>query len=771
MVKFPLIAGFFFVLGALMGAWTGITLEFSRLSCLFLVFYYASGFGTAGVAVAFLLFIARPGKRSYFKKGSALAAACAVTGGTVVIYAWTQRIYHLYNHSGLISRTEAAGVIPVILIVSLLVSVTLFFLLLFLKKLLLERRYGTVALVVLAAAAPALVPVVLRGVPIKAGDQFSSDIINSYNGRKVMLLGLDGADWKLLDPFIEKGELPNLERMLEKGVRSDLISQYMFSPQSWTSIATGCYRDKHGIHDFHVMEFPDGNRRALQDLSLDEYILKVIDRISETARIASERLGGRIGKTLMIFPRIVNDMLLFPMIGSLIEDKEPMEDGKRVLTGFQDVKMPMLWEFFQSAGEKTGLVNWLFSLPEADGQGWVISGAASIGRVPEGSVPDYLGDELDRFCEGHRTAWLGNDLIPCTDFSLALNPDISSNENDYELDMVSARGFGEAEAARTGIPYLWNRFPEMKFLGWPLYFTDGLGHRFCNLSERNGHSRYSDVYLECLKRVDLLIGELMQMENMTICIVSDHGMEKVPDSELLPLNWQGFRIYLEPLLERVSTCIQKDAPLPRIVSIGPHDFGLAFEEKNRETLLSWLDSLESVKIIYSSGREEKLFRSLRRGRVGEPDIVIDRFANFRFCELESSEDWAIVTESFKLPASDVFQDLGIRCLHGSPSPESEKKLGRNGIFILYGPDVSAGKGIDPLRTVDVAPTILYASGLPVPETMDGSPAFKCFSEDFAKFSPVRYTSSYPIKAWNSGTGGQIDDQRVDEALRALGYIQ
>jgi hypothetical protein len=68
---------------------------------------------------------------------------------------------------------------------------------------------------------------------------------------KLTIVGIDGATWDRIDPLIAQGRMPNLERLIEGGVRSDLRSlDSMYSPQVWTTIATGCLPEDHGIWDF-----------------------------------------------------------------------------------------------------------------------------------------------------------------------------------------------------------------------------------------------------------------------------------------------------------------------------------------------------------------------------------------------------------------------------------------------------------------------------------------------------------------------------------------
>ena len=68
---------------------------------------------------------------------------------------------------------------------------------------------------------------------------------------RLLLVGWDAADWKVIDPLMSKGEMPNLSRLVSEGVRGNLATMYPpLSPMLWTSIATGKRPSKHGIHGF-----------------------------------------------------------------------------------------------------------------------------------------------------------------------------------------------------------------------------------------------------------------------------------------------------------------------------------------------------------------------------------------------------------------------------------------------------------------------------------------------------------------------------------------
>lgn len=70
---------------------------------------------------------------------------------------------------------------------------------------------------------------------------------------RVILLGVDGADWDVIDPLIAEGRLPAFARMKAEGAHGDLRSlEPIFSPVVWATIGTGKVPEKHGITSFTV---------------------------------------------------------------------------------------------------------------------------------------------------------------------------------------------------------------------------------------------------------------------------------------------------------------------------------------------------------------------------------------------------------------------------------------------------------------------------------------------------------------------------------------
>ena len=79
-------------------------------------------------------------------------------------------------------------------------------------------------------------------------------------GAPMFVFALDGLEWSVMAPLVEKGKLPVIESLMKRGVYGYLWTlQPTYSPVIWTSIATGKTPSKHGIQHF-VFDGPRGGK-------------------------------------------------------------------------------------------------------------------------------------------------------------------------------------------------------------------------------------------------------------------------------------------------------------------------------------------------------------------------------------------------------------------------------------------------------------------------------------------------------------------------------
>jgi len=72
---------------------------------------------------------------------------------------------------------------------------------------------------------------------------------------RVLLFGVDGLTFRILHPLMERGLLPNFQRLQNGGVQGVLKSTVPpMTPPGWMSISTGLSPAKHGVYDFWDFE-------------------------------------------------------------------------------------------------------------------------------------------------------------------------------------------------------------------------------------------------------------------------------------------------------------------------------------------------------------------------------------------------------------------------------------------------------------------------------------------------------------------------------------
>ena len=74
--------------------------------------------------------------------------------------------------------------------------------------------------------------------------------------RRVVVIGIDGAEWAVIDPLRAAGRLPVLDGLITRGARGRLGTfKPTLSPALWTTVATGVTPDVHGVENF-VLQRP-----------------------------------------------------------------------------------------------------------------------------------------------------------------------------------------------------------------------------------------------------------------------------------------------------------------------------------------------------------------------------------------------------------------------------------------------------------------------------------------------------------------------------------
>jgi len=108
-----------------------------------------------------------------------------------------------------------------------------------------------------------------------------------------------------------------------------------------------------------------------------------------------------------------------------------------------------------------------------------------------------------------------------------------------------------------------------------------------------------------------------------------------------------------------------------------------------------------------------------------------------------------------------FQELGFTGSHHA-----------EGLYLVAGPVVRAlgSHGEYPIESI--APTTLHLLDVPVPRSMEGPVCTSLLDEDFLRQHPVRFADDEADGTWTrSGWKSADDEERIAEHLRGLGYVE
>ncbi len=96
----------------------------------------------------------------------------------------------------------------------------------------------------------------------------------SHTGLRVVLMGLDGATWKVIKPLTKAGIMPVMAKLIDRGASATPFSPApRASPITWTTIVTGRPMDEHGIKEYLLVSMPGLSPFPFESLAHNRSIL------------------------------------------------------------------------------------------------------------------------------------------------------------------------------------------------------------------------------------------------------------------------------------------------------------------------------------------------------------------------------------------------------------------------------------------------------------------------------------------------------------------
>jgi len=159
-----------------------------------------------------------------------------------------------------------------------------------------------------------LPPFVLLALCVAACTKSDDTGEGTRNGNRVVVLGMDGATWDVIDPMIANGELPNFKKLIAKGARANFITYPPSrSPTIWTTMATGRYPSDHNILHFTYPYDADRKEKTL--------VQSTLRRVPAIWNLASA--GGRTVDAVSYFVSHPAEVIS----GVMVSDQAPHESA------------------------------------------------------------------------------------------------------------------------------------------------------------------------------------------------------------------------------------------------------------------------------------------------------------------------------------------------------------------------------------------------------------------------------------------------------------
>ena len=551
------------------------------------------------------------------------------------------------------------------------------------------------------------------------------------NTPRTLIIGLDGATFDLIGPWVRKGHLPALEKLMAEGIHGPLKAwPNMNSASAWTSMVTGHNPGEHSIYDFG--------------------------------------------------------------------DALPQRDSEWHPTTGADRQRDPFWRLLSDAGQYVGVMNMPISYPADPVHGFMLAGMDAPGTHSSGFAhpPDLL-DELRR--QGIHY------ILDVPDLGT------SSQRDPYRLpgavqEMMDVRARTLLHLMRTRpwdtLMAVFVATDRVQHFFWPEGETSPEGHRWAPIQ---------DLY----QRVDAHLNELLKHvdANTTVLIVSDHGFGPAQSTKqclnqlfahlgllqhreggvglqsklLKALLFQGRRV----IPQRFQLPLAQAFPRLRIRAIDAQKY--AGIEWSRTQVFSGLPG-RNVRINLHGRQPEgvvppedyHLVREHVRNilmNLTDPDTgrrlvrtVHNREDLYHGPYTDQADDLLIEWEAGSLRNGICYDAEGKRIIIRAPEGNNTRRglTGTHhseGTFIAYGPHIKPGATIAGATLYDIAPTILYLQGHPIPTDMDGEVLTGIFTEEHLHHHPIRHTEPTVARTQTAEDLDTRDIGKIEERLRDLGYIE
>lgn len=559
------------------------------------------------------------------------------------------------------------------------------------------------------------------------------------SAKKVMCIGLDGATFDLIRPWVSEGRLTNMGKIMQEGVWGELESVIPpISAPAWTSFMTGKNPGKHGIFGFKkekqgTYEEIFVNRKLIKSETLWKGLSdngKKVIIINVPLTYPPEEVNGCIvsgmdtpsTKSPYTYPlqlkeeinRVTRGKYKIHMHfgGYLTNNKRKKQALEEILSAIdirtyvaEHLMQKYPWDFFMIKFDNPDQVQHYF---------WKdMGGEESISGNAILKVYKHLDSILGKFMK-----YLDEDTI---------------------LVVVSDHGAGPVIGKRIYI----NEWLRRKGM---LYTKDRFDGK-----RRNVRNRLKKLLMQSLEKLLFRAGKVIShrlRDRLSIPLPAIKA--KLFSFTHVNTDWTKTKAYFGGNLNAIYINVEGCRP-DGIVKPGEE------YEQVREEIIRGLKSLvdpdDGQPVFEHVYKKEEVYHGSLLEEA--PDIlVIPR--NF--------SDYTIGKEILNNDRKPVI------AYH--PSPKGITGSHRfNGIFLAQGVSIRKGEQIKGARIIDIFPTIYHMFGFQIPADIDGNPLTSIFTPEWLSENPVRFSKIVThIEETKEDVYSKEDEAEIRERLKGLGYI-
>jgi len=529
-----------------------------------------------------------------------------------------------------------------------------------------------------------------------------------------VLIGWDGATFSVLDPFTRDGTMPFLAQFMAEGVRGTLHSTvHPVTAAAWPSLMTGVNPGQHGVFDFVKVDRREDRYTYVLSTSTD---LR-----AETIWSIAARQGCRVTS--------LNFISMFPA---------PDIPGVFVVPGF------VPYQYLPLAMRPAGLYSRIKTIPGFEARelalDWALERKALQG-LPEAEYESWIKFHMLR--ERH---WFD---IVC----------MLMREEPCDLTAVLFDG------------------------------VDKLQHLCYHLVDPQYSERYASPWarkirnlcLEYFRQLDDFLRQIVQLAGAEtrVFIASDHGFTLAEDEVFYANVWLEQHGYLK---WADGVPLDQEARL----TMDSHS--------GADTMFDWP---ATTAFALTPSSNAIYIRTARKSGAGAPAsdyhafrrILADALLGFRDGSGRQVVQ-AVLTREEAFPgeymaeAPDltlILRDRSFLSVLRADAPLKPRiaPYGTHhpdGVFLARGQGIPKGVELPAAPIVDVAATLLYSLGLPIPRQMEGTVILPAFEPSVLDANPVRMenSSSSSHAAAADSDSAAVDEgfkKAVMERLIALNYLQ